>query len=220
VTPNPKPLVICDVRERDVTAVLVEKPNVRVETAQLSVGDFVLSDSCAVERKTGADFVSSLLDGRLFDELTRLKDAYSRPVLVLERFRAAFAVKRADGTKLHVNPRSIGGALAKITLTLGIPHVRTNGVKDTARWLAASAERLARWGDAPAVARHKPPRQTLHEKRLFFLQGIPGIGAKTAEAVLEKHGTPAAWFDAITAKKKPSAREKTVLEVLGRPGPA
>ena len=40
--------------------------DVNFEFSQLELGDFILSDDCVVERKTISDFLSSLVDGRLF----------------------------------------------------------------------------------------------------------------------------------------------------------
>ncbi len=37
-----------------------------VESQQLDIGDYILSDRLAVERKEVKDFLQSLMDGRLF----------------------------------------------------------------------------------------------------------------------------------------------------------
>ena len=52
----------------------------------LEVGDYVISDRVAIERKTAQDFVASIIDPErnLFRQLTDLSRTYERPVLILE----------------------------------------------------------------------------------------------------------------------------------------
>ncbi|MEM3947070.1 MAG: ERCC4 domain-containing protein, partial [Metallosphaera sp.] len=45
-------------------------------TQQLSVGDYVVSEGVAVERKSVYDLINSIYDKRFFDQLSRLREAY------------------------------------------------------------------------------------------------------------------------------------------------
>ncbi len=80
-----KNVIIADTREfnSDVVKELSRRGMV-VQSQQLDVGDYILSDRLAVERKEVDDFLRSLMDGRLFSQLKMLKTAYINPILVLE----------------------------------------------------------------------------------------------------------------------------------------
>ncbi|MHA1968835.1 MAG: DEAD/DEAH box helicase family protein, partial [Candidatus Hodarchaeales archaeon] len=64
---NVEPLIIVDTRESASRIPKLLKQNgARLKSAELDVGDYVLSDRVVVERKSYSDFVTSILDGRLF----------------------------------------------------------------------------------------------------------------------------------------------------------
>ena len=79
--PDEETTIIIDTREassaKKITAGLIEK-GVNVKTAMLEKGDYILSDQCAVERKTVNDFVYTLTRRYLFEQLFRLKDVYPK----------------------------------------------------------------------------------------------------------------------------------------------
>src|SRR4030042_1792703 len=78
--------VVIDARERQLIEFFNQKTEklVEISVQQLDVGDVVISTVCAVERKEGFDYVASLIDNRLFEQLLRLKEAYECPILIVE----------------------------------------------------------------------------------------------------------------------------------------
>ena len=70
--------IVIDSRERQLIDLFKQKSDklVEVSVQQLDVGDVIVSNDCAIERKEGFDYVLSLTDNRLFEQLLRLKDAY------------------------------------------------------------------------------------------------------------------------------------------------
>ncbi len=54
-----------------------------VKKQMLEKGDYVLSDQCAVERKTVNDFVYTLTRRYLFEQIFTLKEAYPKALIVL-----------------------------------------------------------------------------------------------------------------------------------------
>ena len=85
-----------------------------VEPDQLDIGDYVLSSRIGVERKNVDDFLESLIGGKLFKQIAHLRDAYSRPVLILEGENLL--------TKRNVSHNAIFGSLASISVDFGISH--------------------------------------------------------------------------------------------------
>ena len=65
---------------------LLESKGLEITLKNLEVGDYVVSDRVAVERKTAQDFVASIIDPErnLFRQIADLSRSYERPVLILE----------------------------------------------------------------------------------------------------------------------------------------
>ncbi len=84
-----EPTIIVDSREASsaekIVKGLVER-GVNVKTELLEKGDYILSDQCAVERKTVNDFVYTLTRRYLFEQLFGLKEAYPKSLIVLEGY--------------------------------------------------------------------------------------------------------------------------------------
>ena len=57
---------------------------INLEIKTLPVGDYIVAPETVVERKTISDLVSSVFDGRLFDQCSRLKEHYQFPILLIE----------------------------------------------------------------------------------------------------------------------------------------
>ncbi|MCP8310344.1 MAG: hypothetical protein L6N94_02460 [Candidatus Methylarchaceae archaeon HK01M] len=55
-----------------------------VERRTIPPGDYVLSSECALERKTFGDFLNSIYSGRLFEQVDSLREAYLKPLRILE----------------------------------------------------------------------------------------------------------------------------------------
>lgn len=209
------PKVICDAREQAGGVVKqLHALGCRVETRNLEVADFILSDRVAVERKTGKDFVDSLVDGRLWDQLKTLK-AYPRPFLVLE----------GEGLQGHRNvaPEALMAALASVTVDHGIPILQTRDGLETARFLHATAKREQGREHRLLAVRPAPPRSD-DEMQLFVLAGLPGVSTKRAEALLAHFGTVAAVFAAPVEElaRADGMGQKTASDIralLDRPAP-
>ena len=80
--PNPKTPIIIDTREAQslITANLIEQ-KANIEHEQLEIGDYLIQDTI-IERKTFSDFISSILDKRLFNQLREMKK-YEKYFLIL-----------------------------------------------------------------------------------------------------------------------------------------
>jgi Fanconi anemia group M protein len=154
---------------------------VEVETRQLAVGDFVISQRVAVERKSVGDFLQSMVDGRLLSQARLLREAFERPVLILEG--KEIYKRRA------IHPNAIRGALAALAVDMKIPVIPAVDDKETALLLVAMAKREQAEG-LQEVALHKKPRELpLPEYQRFVVEGLPGISAVLAKRLLEHFKT-------------------------------
>ena len=76
--------ITVDSREPQHIIALLLEMGAEVERKTITPADYVLSSECAVERKTAGDFFSSLFCGRLFEQVSSLKEAYEKPIFILE----------------------------------------------------------------------------------------------------------------------------------------
>ncbi|MHA3963045.1 MAG: ERCC4 domain-containing protein [Candidatus Thorarchaeota archaeon SMTZ1-45] len=174
--------LIVDSRELP-TAVARELARLDVEISgeSLEIGDYVASEDVAIERKETGDFIQSLIDGRLFVQLSALRSAYRRPVLIIEG-------EQIIGLRA-VNPTSIYGALASIAIRIQVPILWTRNAEETANVLYRIAHLEQSESKKPLRTRSGEIRGTDAEALEYILSGFPGIDTVTSRAILSEFGT-------------------------------
>jgi ERCC4-type nuclease len=184
--------VIIDNREGKLINLIEKKfPNIEIEVKQLDIADIVITEEVAIERKEGFDFVSSIIDNRLFEQCLRLKETYSTPILILEGLNND--VFENTGMKTA----SIYGALAKIAYKLGFAIIPTRNLDDTAIVIERIAYREQIKDGATVLSRKAPKSMSVEERRSFIVEGFIDIGPKKAKSLIEKYETPYQVFKAI-----------------------
>jgi ERCC4-type nuclease len=181
-----EPTIIVDSREASTAAKIVKgliERGVKVRTEALEKGDYILSDQCAVERKTVSDFVYTLTRRYLFEQLFRLKDVYPKSLILLEGY-LPIIYKFS-----HVQPAAIWGAMFNLAKN-GIALVNTASYKETIDFLyvAARQEQIVE-KRAPTVHAFKKT-ETLSDAQMFFVASLPNIGREKANAILKSYQTP------------------------------
>ena len=169
-----------------------------VEPSQLDVGDYILSSRIGVERKKVDDFLESLIDGKLFKQIAQLRDAYSRPVLILEGEDLL--------TKRNINHNAIFGSLASITVDFGIPILKTKDSSETADLLKIIAQREQKEDKKSIAIRGDKTQMSIRERQQFIIEGLPNVSAVIAQRLLSHFGS---------IKGISNASEKELLEVKG-----
>jgi len=154
---------------------------VTIEPQQLDVGDYVLSSRIGVERKNTQDFISSLIDGKLFKQIQRLRDAYSRPILIIEGENLF--------THRNVNHNAIYGSLASISVDYGIPIMTTKDEMETANLLSVIAKREQKEEKKAVAIRGEKTQMSLNERQQFLIEGLPNISAVLAKRLLLHFGS-------------------------------
>ena len=184
--------IIIDNREQKLKHLLDKrKDTITYDSEQLDIADIVISKDVAIERKEGFNFVSSIMDNRLFEQLMRLKDTYKYSILILEGLNDA--VFENTGMKLS----SIYGALAFVSYKLGISVIPTRNLEDTAIVIERIAYREQVKDGMPLLSRKAPKTLSKKERRSFIIEGLVDIGPKKAKALIEKFKTPYQVFKAI-----------------------
>ena len=184
--------VIIDNREQKLKAILDKKiDKITYESKQLDIADVVISNEVAIERKEGFDFVSSIMDNRLFEQLLRLKDTYEYPILILEGLNDEVI----ENTGMNIS--SVYGALSFISYKLGISIIPTRNLEDTAIVIERIAYREQVKDAEPILSRKAPKEMSKKERRSFIIEGLVDIGPKKAKALIDKYKTPYQVFKAI-----------------------
>lgn len=161
---------------------LIKAENINVYVRNLTVADYIISDRCAVERKSVSDFVSSLFDGRLIDQLDRLSKAYDKPVLILEG-DVNLIYDDVQRRKLFFK------TLFNLTIDYNI-RILFSTCKNLTKDMLISLLHYEKL-DKPRypIARRKPKTLERSELLKFILKGFPYIGDKSAERLLQNFGS-------------------------------
>ncbi len=199
--------IVIDQRELDsaIARNLSTRDGIETRLETLEVGDYVLSDRVAVERKTIGDFLSTLLDGdrSLFDQARDLSRHYARPVLIIEGEGDIYSER-------NVHPNAIRGALASLAVDWGISVLRTRDQEDTANLLETIATR-EQAADGREVSVHgEKSQKTLTEQQEYVVSAIADIGPVTARTLLAAFGSVE---DVLTASKEDLLEVEGVGEV-------
>lgn len=181
-----EPTIIVDCREANTAKKIVKglvERGVRLKTAVLEKGDYILSDQCAVERKTVNDFVYTLTRRYLFEQLFRLKEVYPKALILLEGY-LPIIYKFSK-----IQPAAVWGALFNLAKN-GIAIVNTASQKETIDFLyvAARQEQIVE-KRTPTVHAFKKT-DTTAEAQVYFVASLPNIGREKATTILRSYQTP------------------------------
>lgn len=189
---------------------LLKQVGVRVEMTNLSVGDYIVAPETVVERKSISDFISSVFDGRLFDQCNRLKENFEHPIIIIEG-----NVDEID--KIAENPLIFYGAVSSIVLDFKIPVIPTPNASHTAKLLISMC---ARQGSIKGPFLKKIRKSSdLQHQQLSILCSLPGVGEKLASRMLEKFGSPrnslnASFAELSKIKGMGEARAQKIRKIL------
>ncbi|KAI8914895.1 hypothetical protein DFJ77DRAFT_463850 [Powellomyces hirtus] len=112
--------VIVDVREfRSSLPLLLHTTGLSIRACTLEVGDYVLSPSICVERKSLSDLIQSLKSGRLYTQCEAMSLHYKTPVLLIEfdKQKSGFALHSEVGARNNeIDARDVGSRLCLLCL--------------------------------------------------------------------------------------------------------
>jgi len=166
---------------------LLKQIGVKIEMMNLPVGDYIVASETVVERKSVSDFISSVFDGRLFDQCNRLKEHFEHPAIIIEG-----NVDEID--KITENPLVFYGAMSSVVLDFKIPVIPTPNASHTAKLLISMC---ARQGTVKGPFLKKIRKSgDLQQQQLSILSSLPGVGEKLASRMLEKFGSPSSSLNA------------------------
>jgi DNA excision repair protein ERCC-4 len=182
--------IVADGREcpSETFAILRSRPDVALTVATLRYGDYSIAGQLSVERKTAEDLGRSIIDGRLFRQMSALRRHADRPVLLVEGLQP---FSMPSGVPWH----AARGALVSVAVAFGVPILSAQGPEESAEIMVTAARQLAQ---AMSLAHLRPGYRPKGWRRraLFILQGLPHVGPDRARALLDAFGSVAAIVSA------------------------
>jgi len=154
----------------------LERIGATVERATLPAADYLVAAGIGVERKTIGDLHRSIAMGRLWTQLLSCRNEFDRTYLLVEG---------SDLDHGCLSVRGVRGALLEIG-DRGVTVVRSADAHDSAVWLMRIAARAQRSRGAGATKARRFPRAASPHS---LLAEIPGIGPRTAAALLARFGS-------------------------------
>ena len=187
--------LVFDNRERKLIQIFANREDVTYDTKNLDVADILCAQEVAIERKTGFDFITSIMDNRLFEQLLRLQDTYETPILLIEGLNDDVFANTGMGLS------SIYGALAYISYKLKISVIPTRNLTETVIVIERIAIREQIKDDSPIISRTAPKRlsqkEFIDDRRAYILEGLYKTGPKKAKQLIDRFKTPLNVFNAI-----------------------
>ncbi|AKB26786.1 ATP-dependent RNA helicase, EIF-4A family [Methanosarcina siciliae T4/M] len=176
--------IVIDHREtKSGVAKTLDRLGMELSFVVLEIGDYVVSDRLAVERKRTDDFVSSLIDGKrnLFSQLSDLARVYEKPVLIIEG-EDLF-------TSRQINPNAIYGSLVSIAIDFGVSILYSRDEAETASILKILAKREQTENKNEINPHGKKSASSLAEQQEYLISSISNIGPKAARNLLLHFGS-------------------------------
>jgi len=157
-----------------------------IEIKQLITADYIIQGkdtegnelNIGIERKTLNDFLNSIIDKRIIQQLIYLKENFTIPLLIIEGTQNIYTIR-------NFHPNAIRGMLASIAIDYQIPILQTRNFRDTAALISTIASRLEKPKKLfPLLKKRKP--FTLKEQQELIIESFPGIGPNLAKNLLTK----------------------------------
>jgi ERCC4-type nuclease len=183
---NSQPTIVVDSHEASSASKIVKglvERGAKIRTQPLQKGDYVISDLCAIERKTVHDFVSTLTRRYLFDQLFGLKELYPTAIILLEGYLPIIY----KFTRL--NPSAVWGAMFALARQ-GVALVHTTNQKETVDFLYTAAKQEQIVEKRVPVVHAAKKTETLADAQIYFIASLPNIGREKALALLNSYQTP------------------------------
>lgn len=176
-------LIYVDEREKNsrVPTILGSK-GVTIIFKTLEVGDYVIPNYVGIERKNANDYINSLIDGRLFNQLNRLKEGYEKSILIIE----GDIYKAMKNRNIHRN--AIIGSYISTILDVNVYILNTRNEEETAEVIKRIALHKPK-PIRPSTIVRKPKLSAVVEWQMYILQCFPHIGPKFAQKILETFGS-------------------------------
>ena len=135
-----------------------------------------------------------------------MADSFRKPQLLLEALIGrSFSSGPKPATMPKVHPHSLKGAIVSLAVMWRLPVLLARDPEDSLRILRFLANQLLH-SDSGILQRHDRKPKRFASRKLYMLQGLPGVGPALANRLLVQFGS----IEAVVA-----ANEDTLTQVPG-----
>jgi len=196
-----KPKIIADIHEKNslIIAELIKQnrdKKFELEIKPLKIGDYLIGETI-IERKTINDFISSIINKRLIQQLQQMQK-YPRKLLIIEG-----KIKNLYDFK---TPNAIRGFILSTITNYKIPIIFTQDYEDTAHYLITLAKQQSK--PEIEISLHSRIPRTLKQQKQYILEAFPNIGPVTAKRLLKQFKTLSATLNATEEQLEKILRKK------------
>jgi len=173
--------IVADDREQSSGIIqLLKKDGLDVEVRRLKWCDYIINHAISIERKTGRDFLISIIDGRLFRQACQLKRHCPRPVFLMEG--------NPFKENLDFRHESIRGAILSLQVIWYIPVLFSKSMDHTCKIFKMISRQEQKNNNILKLRHGYRPKKTITQQ-LYLLQGFPYIGPQMARRLIKHFGT-------------------------------
>ena len=200
-------MISVDKRERLLIKELARR-NLDFEEKDLPT-DIIVSN-IGIERKTQHDFLNSIIDKRIFEQLSLLKDLFDKQIIIIEGDENLYELRQ-------MHPNAIRGMFAAISVDYQIPIVFTKNIRDTASFIELLEKRNPQEN---SLLKKKKPKEIKYYQQLI-IETLPGVGPKLAKNLLKEFKSVRNIFNASLSELQKVAKigkkkAKVIFELLNK----
>jgi len=196
------PIIIADIHEKNslVIAELCSSTQIKIKIKSLKIGDYLIGNTI-IERKTTNDFISSMINKRLIQQLQQMKK-YKQQLLIIE------GDLNLMNNKTKINSNAIRGFILSILTNYQTQIIFTQNYEDTSNYLITLTKRQQK--PKTEISFHNRIPKNKQEQKQYILEAFPNIGPIKAKQLLKKFKTIKNTINAKEQKLEKILRKKAL----------
>lgn len=197
-SPGNRPEILVDYREKSCKLPdCLSDAGFELIIKKLPYCDYVINQEIFIERKTGRDFATSIIDGRLFEQAWKMKRFLPRPLYLIEG--------NPFNSKINITREAIKGAAVSLQAIWHIPMLYAANIEQSCQVISMISHQSTKLSNLLEL-RHGYRPKKLRSKKLYLVQGLPQVGPLIAKRLLDH-------FKSV--RNVMNASEKDLLKVDG-----
>ena len=198
-------MILIDSREPKSTISLLTIKGLEFKREFLDIGDYLLPDSTIIERKTGPDFLHSIIDGRLWSQAGSLSQ-YKHPIIVIISKDLWKDMYFSKGRYIH---KSYYGAVSTLLSSYNISVINFISEEDFVDFLDSLHKKILKEKPSSRPSPLVRKAKTIEERKENCLSMIEGISVNKAKLLLKE-------FKNIKTISEKSIKELESVKGIGK----
>lgn len=187
-------MIIIDSRElRSKIPELLQRYYIPTTSVSLEVFDYIISDgihTLGVERKKADDYISSMIDGRLNNQLYQMSFNQPTSILIIEgNIRNELIDRNISRQQYYANIASIVGKRSPDGVSGVVSIYSVENEYDTALFLKYVHDIFIKEDGTVRLPKMVRAKFNPSKRLIYYMEGFPNIGEKTAHDLLSHFTT-------------------------------